>query len=185
MYEDIPKHNPFKTFLIVLIILVAFLGSGYFLYKSFAPQKSGQGSSPSPILRTSSPSPSPSSKNSPLASPSISPSPSATPNYQVPANESYVMSSAADTNGDKKEEILVITKQADGKYHAYVLSNDNKSLFDTKNMPQKPVRIATQTYDFAKESYLSWMLVFSENSGDLAFIHWNGSAYEIPQSLGL
>lgn len=92
------------------------------------------------------------------------------------------MQSTADTNGDSKDETLVITKMASGKYHAYVLSFDGKSLFDNKELDRKPVRIATQIYDASKETYLSWMLVFTENSGDLAFIHWNGTKYEIPQN---
>jgi hypothetical protein len=68
-----------------------------------------------------------------------------------------------------------------GKYHAYILSNDDQILWENKELDRPPVRIATQTYN-TNENYLSWMLVFTEQSGDLAFIHWNGHEYEIPQN---
>ncbi len=185
MYEDIPKSNPLKTILIVLVLVVVFAVIGYFIYRSFYPKRSNEAStsSPSPIISPSggisspTPSPTPSALASPLTS--------GTPDYKVPADETYTMSSVADTNGDTKDETLVITKQKDGKYHVYVLSSDGQSLFDSKDMPQKPVRISTQTYDSTKEVYLSWMMIFTENSGEFAFVHWNGSAYEIPESLGL
>jgi len=185
MYEDIPKHNPLKTILIVLVLLGAFIAISYLIYRSFYPKKSNEAStsSPSQIISPSGVTSSPNLSPSPSAL--ASPSPSGTPDYKVLADETYTMSSVADTNGDTKDEILVITKQKDGKYHVYVLSSDGQSLFDSKDMPQKPVRISTQTYDPTKEAYLSWMMIFSENSGDLAFIHWNGTAYEIPQSMGL
>jgi len=185
MYEDIPKHNPLKTILIVLILVVVFALIGYLIFRTFYPKGSEETStsSPPPIISPSGVISSPTS--SPTSSALASPSPTGTPDYQVPSDETYVISSLADTNGDTKDETLVITKQKDGKYHLYVLSSDNQSLFDSKDMPQKPVRISTQTYDSSKEAYLSWMLIFSENSGDLAFVHWNGTKYEIPPSLGL
>jgi len=185
MYEDIPKSNPLKSILIVLVLVGAFIAIGYLIYRSFYPKKSNEAStsSPSQIISPSGVTSSPFLSPSPSAL--ASPSPSTAADYKVPAGETYALSSVADTNGDTKDETLVITKQKDGKYHVYVLSSDGQSLFDSKDMPQKPVRISTQTYDSSREAYLSWMLVFSENSGDLAFVHWNGSAYEIPQSLGL
>lgn len=185
MYEDIPKSNPFKTILIILILVVVLVAIGYLIFRSLYPKESSESStlSPSPAISPSGATISPTLSPSPSAL--ASPSPSGTPDYKVPAGEIYTLSSAADTNGDTKDETLVVTKQKDSKYHVYVLSSDGQSLFDSKDMPQKPVRISTQTYDPSKEAYLSWMLVFSENSGDLAFIHWNGSKYEIPESMGL
>ena len=185
MYEDIPKHNPLKTILIVLVLVVAFAAIGYLIYRSFYPKESEETSTslPSPTISPSGVTSSPKLSSTPSAL--VSPSPSGTPDYKVPTDETYVMSSVADTNGDTKDETLVITKQNNGKYHIYILSADGNNLFDDKTLDRKPTRIATQTYDSSKESYLSWMLIFSENSGDLAFIHWNGSKYEIPPSMGL
>ena len=86
---------------------------------------------------------------------------------------------------DGKEEILVITQQANGKYHAYILSEDKASiLYDNKELDQKPLRIGLQIYD-SEVDYPSWMLVFTEQSGNLAFIHWDGTQYIIPESLGI
>jgi len=184
MYEDIPKSNPLKTILIVLLILIAFAVIGYFIFKSLYPKKSSEVVT-FPSSLSLSPSPTTSAKFSPSPSLLTSPSPSATPDYKVPTGETYVLAQASDTNGDSKDETLVVTKMQSGKYHVYVLSSDGNSVFDDKTLDRKPVRIATQTYDATKESYLSWMLIFSENSGDLAFVHWNGTKYEIPQGIGI
>lgn len=187
MWEDLPKKSKANKAVITLLIIVTLgvLGYiGYIFYKSNTTPATGQNQSPSPIngLKLSgtpkiSPSPS-------IGSPSPSISPSAI-DYKVPEGETYLMSSTADTNSDSKDETLVVTTTKDGKYHAYVLSSDGKSLFDNPDLGQKPLRIATQTYDASKESYLSWMIVFTEQSGNLAFIHWNGTQYEIPQNMGI
>jgi hypothetical protein len=95
------------------------------------------------------------------------------------------MASTNDTNGDSKDENLVITKISDDKYHLYVLSNDGTVLFDDKTLTKKPVRIGTQIYDPTTEIFLSWVLIFTENSGDLAILHWNGTKYEIPKNEGI
>ena len=185
MYEDIPRHKPFKTFLIVLIIVAILGGFGYYIYKAFFTKETEE----SPATKASSllsPALSPSSlTTSPSPSLLPSPSPSGTPDYKIPTGETFSIASTADTNGDKKDETLVITKISTGKYHAYILDSTGQSLFDNKELLDRPIRIATQTYDPSKESYLSWMMVFSENSGQVAFIHWTGTAYEIPQSQGL
>lgn len=182
MWDDLPKKTSGGTKVLIITIAILVVGglsySGYILFKS--PRESNE-TNISPLPSTSAkisgvPSISPSSPVSP------SPSPSANIDYKVPEGETFTSASTADTNGDGKDETLVITKMTDGKYHVYVLSSTGSSLFDNKELTKKPVRIALQTYDSTKESYLSWMLVFTEQSGDLAFIHWNGTAYEIPQN---
>lgn len=189
MWEDLPrKNNPAKGLVIGIIILtlIVFCYIGYSLWKS--PDDSA--STPSTFL----PSPQASLKSSPSpklsSSPELSPTPSpassgAQIDYRVPQDETYVISSNADTNGDKKDETLVITKKTTGKYHLYILSAEGKSLYDNQEILQKPVRIATQIYEPTQETYLSWMLVFTEQSGNLVFVHWNGKTYEIPQTAGI
>jgi len=184
MWDDLPQKMSGGTKALIIIIAILVLAgltySGYLLFKP-----------PAALTETNiSPIPSISAKisgrpfysPSPLISPSPSPSPSAKIDYQVPEGETLINHSTADTNGDGQEETLVITKMANGKYHVYVLSSAGSSLFDNQELTKKPIRIALQTYDSTKDSFLSWMLVFTENSGDLAFIHWNGTAYEIPQN---
>lgn len=191
MWEDLPKKSPPGTKIAIVIsslLVLATLGYvGYILIKSQnSTREISQSSSPSPKISaklSSSPRVSPSP--TPSASSQISPSAIDYNALHIPEGETYFMSSAADTNGDSKDETLVITKTSAGKYHAYVLSSDGKSLFDNKDLGQKPLRIATQTYDSTKETYLSWMLVFTEESGNLALIHWNGTAYEIPPNMGI
>jgi len=186
MWDDLPKRTSSSNKILMTIILVLVLGAfgyvGYLLYKNANNSSSKTASLSTPEENTKisgSPNISPSLNVSPSVSIALSPSPSA--NMQIPAGETLVLSSNADTNGDGKEEILVVTKISEGKYHAYVLSADGQILFDNKELTQKPIRIATQTYDPSKESFLSWMMVFTEQSGNLAFIHWNGTKYEIPQ----
>lgn len=178
-----------KILLIVIILIIIAILSGIFYYS----WKLGK-NTPStlvtsgPTAFTASPEfkqSSPFSTTSPIISPTTSPTQSSV-NYQIPPGETFEISSKADTNDDGKEETLVVTKMTSGKYHAYVLSYDNTAiLFDNKALTQKPLRIATQVYNEG-EKYPSWMLVFTEQSGNLAFIHWNGLKYEIPQeNLGI
>jgi hypothetical protein len=181
MWDDLPKQMAASSRIALIIITVLVIGAlgfvGFILIKNQSKSSNGSGITPTQSLKVS---------GSPEVSPSLSlspsPSASATPNtnLQIPDGETLVMSSTADTNGDEKDETLVVTKMTSGKYHAYILSSDGKILFENKELNQKPVRIATQTYDVSKETFLSWMLVFTEQSGNLAFIHWNGTAYEIP-----
>lgn len=178
-----------KTLLIIVIILILLIlgGIGYYFWK-IQKQINNTPDTINSNLRSASPTlssgASPSSSISPTVSPTISPK-SSSDNFQIPQGETYEISSKADTNGDSKEETLVVTKKADGKYHAYILSVDGAKLFDNQDLGQKPLRIATQIYG-ANEKYVSWMLVFTEESGSLAFIHWNGTKYEIPQdNLGI
>lgn len=180
-----------KMAIIVLIILVvlifSFMGWQVFKLKGSSEFMLGpQDTTPSLELPSPSRSPKASPGTSSSPSPSASPSPTSTlESYKIPFGETYVNASVADTNGDSKDETLVVTQMSGGKYHVYVLSATGEILFDDKTFVKKPLRIATQIYDPAKESYLSWMLVFVEQSGDLAFIHWNGTKYEIPQSIGI
>jgi len=177
------KPKNVSTLVLGIVLIFIILGAiGYYIYRL---------SQPNPV---SSPSPSPSPKTSKLTSPSPTISPTLSPtisptksgdNFQIPTGEIYLISSKADTNGDGKEEILVITQKTNNKFHAYVLSSDGKNLFDNPDLGQKPLRIATQIYATG-EKYPSWMLVFTEESGNLAFIHWNGTRYEIPkENLGI
>ena len=184
MWDDMPKRmsTGTKSLLVILVIVVvAAVGFViYTIYKSGKIPSSGVSLSPNTSAKISS---SPKTSGSPKISPSanISPSPSGSVNLQIPEGETLVTSSTADTNGDGKDETLVITK-LNGKYHVYILSADGAVLWENKELDRKPTRIATQTYDSSKETYLSWMLIFTENSGDLTFIHWNGTKYEIPQN---
>ncbi|MBM2820399.1 MAG: hypothetical protein HW405_159 [Candidatus Berkelbacteria bacterium] len=188
MWDDLPKRNPgANKALIILLVIIIVAVIGYVLYILIRPTSddlTGAQASPTPSKIINSPSASGSSNIS--TSPSITalPTPTGTQNYKVPEGETFVAASTADTNGDGKEETLVITKMTNGKYHAYILTPTGENLFDNKEMTKKPVRIVTQTFD-SSESYLSWMLVFTEQSGDLAFIHWTGTKYEIPASLGI
>ena len=186
MWDDLPKRTSSSSKILITIILILALAAfgyvGYLLYKNANNSGSEATSLSTPEENTkvsSSPNISPSLNISP--SMSLSASPSASANMQIPAGETFVLSSNADTNGDGKEEILVVTQMSNNKYHAYVLSDTGQILFENKELSLKPVRIATQTYDPSKESFLSWMMVFTEQSGSLAFIHWNGTKYEIPQ----
>lgn len=186
MWDDLPKRTSSSAKILITITLILVLGAfgyvGYLLYKNAYPSSNKTSSIPTPEENTKnsdSPNISPSSNVSPSVS--LSASPSASANLHIPDGETLVLSSPADTNGDGKEEILVVTQMANNKYHAYVLSNTSQIIFENKELSQKPVRIATQTYDPSKESFLSWMMVFTEQSGNLAFIHWNGTKYEIPQ----
>lgn len=104
--------------------------------------------------------------------------------YQVPKGETYFMSSADDTNGDGKKETLVITQRKDKKYHLYVLSSKGKKIFDNSELLKPPLRINLAKYD-PSEKYSSWVLIFSEQSGEMTYIHWNGAEYEIPPLFGL
>lgn len=181
-----PMTSKIILIVIIVIIIIVFGYLGYLIWKSENRQSPQATSSPSSESSTS-PNISPKFSSSISPSPAISPttSPTSETSYQIPQGETYEISSKADTNGDGKEEILVITKKANGKYHAYVLSADGAKLFDNQDLGQKPVRIAIQTYNEG-EKYVSWMLVFTEQSGSLAFIHWNGQKYEIPQdNLGI
>jgi len=180
MWDDFPKKRSASNRALIIVILILTIGAlGYSAYILFKPVKTDLSkSTPTPIesIKLSG---SPTISPSPSLTPS--PSPSGTPDYKVSEDETFVIASTADTNGDNKEETLVITKMTNGKYHLYVLSSEGQSLFDNKELLKKPVRISTQTYNAATENYLSWMLVFTEQSGDLAFVHWNGQQYEIPQ----
>lgn len=179
-----PSNSP-KIFMavIVIIIVAVLITLAYFYLKnqgaseiSTAPTK--------PAAKTSgSPKTTPSVTFSPKISSTISPTPAVTPSadLKIPAGETYLLSSKAETNGDGKDETLVITQLSDGKYHAYILTSSGAVVFDDKTLNQKPLRIAAQKYA-SNENYLSWMLVFTEQSGNLAFIHWNGTKYEIPQN---
>jgi len=185
VFDDLPKRSPLKRFF-GFVLFLAIIGSvGYFVYQKYTPSQKAVSPKvlPTKIVDSSNQSPILKPSPSPLASPS--PLVSATPDYKVPAGETYVTSSTADTNGDNKTETLVVSAQNDGKFHIYVLDNTSSIVFENKNMPAKPIRISTQAYDPTKEGYLSWMLVMSENSGDLFFVHYNGTAYEIPQNISL
>ncbi len=177
-----PKTS--KILLVIIIVLVvAVLGwMAFFIWGSNDNSKTTATKSPIPTKLAVSPTTSLKISSSPTTSPTSK----TTPNiYQVPVGETYIMSSEEDTNGDGENETLVITEINDGLYHAYILSADKSSiLYDNKELTQKPVRISTQVYGTG-ETYSSWMLVFTEQSGNLAFIHWNGTEYEIPESLGI
>lgn len=183
MWDDLPKKIPASTkTTIIIIVIIVIAALGYIGWTLFTPEKSCCSSSPFPVqsVKTSG-SPDNETAGEVSPTPTISPSPSASVNLQIPDGETLTISSSADTNGDRKEENLVITKMANNKFHAYILSTDGQSLFDNKELDRAPVRIETRIYDSNKESYLSWMLIFTEQSGDLAFIHWDGTKYEIPQ----
>lgn len=179
-----PKTSKILLGIIVFLVVVVLGWMVYFLWK--LETNPSISTSPTPLLtpqKSGSPTVSPSLKTS--SSPSVSASPSAgNIDYKVPTGETYLMSAQADTNGDSKLETLVITSAANNKYHAYVLSSDGNILYDNKDLGQKPLRIADTTYS-ETDTYSSWMLVFTEQSGNLAVIHWNGTAYEIPQSMGI
>lgn len=182
MWDDLPKRkSPVIIFLTILLVVVVLGVFGFCWYIILGPGSKPKVETTPDLTNKIKGSPSTAPTIAVSIKPSTTPSVNATPDYKVPSNEIYLMNSAADTNGDGKEEILVITRMVSTKYHAYVLDADGKVVFDNKELDRPPVRIATQTYDSTKETYLSWMLVFIENSGELAFIHWNGTKYEIPQ----
>ena len=189
MWEDLPRKNNQAKGLVIGIIILTLISFSYIGYTIW---KSPGVSTSTPLTLMPSPQTNPESSPSPKlsSSPELSPTPSpassgARIDYQVPQDETYVISSTADTNGDNKDETLVITKKTTGKYHLYILSTEGKSLYDNQEILQKPVRVATQIYEPTKETYLSWMLVFTEQSGNLIFVHWNGTQYEIPQMAGI
>ena len=190
MWEDLPKRKNRQTkgllAGLIIITLIVFVYIGYTLLKS-PNEVENQSLTFLPSPQTSMTStPSPQLSSSPILSPTPSPVTSGGQiDYKIPDGETYVISSTADTNGDKKDETLVVTKKTESKYHLYILSAEGKSLYDNPELLQKPVRIATQIYDPTKETYLSWMLVFTEQSGNLIFVHWNGNSYEIPQTVGI
>lgn len=181
-----PENEQAKTskILLVIIIILAIVLLSWIGFYFFKNNKTSQiTSTPSPKLSTSTITPNSTSSSLLSPSPVLSPSPTAATSstYQIPAGETYLLSSMADTNGDGKDETLVVTAMSSGKYHVYVLSSTGANLFDDKTFTQKPLRIATQAYD-TNEKYPSWMLIFTEQSGNLALIHWNGRAYEIPRN---
>lgn len=195
IFDEIPHKSSPRT-LYIIIITVVFLGIAAFLTSFFWP-KTVEQNDISNIADTAdeetTASPANSSKDATDKSNST-PAPktttqnSATANsadiYQVPAGETYIKSSIADTNGDKKKETLVVTKNKLKKYHAYVLTVDGKKIFDNAELLQAPVRIDLISFNQG-ESYKTWMLVFTEDSGNLAYIHWNGTKYEIPENIGI
>lgn len=138
----------------------------------------------SALTPSGSPNLSPSPKSSVSSSPQMTPSSNASL-YKVPAGETYIVSAQDDTNGDNQKETLVVTSETNGKYHAYVLSSEGAILYDNKELGLKPLRITTTKYN-ADDKNVSWMLVFTEESGSLAIIRWNGQTYEMPQdNLGI
>lgn len=179
--------GPSKTSKVVLVIigilvLIVFIYLGYIITKG---QKESNNIEVLPSVNKSKlSSPTNSASISPSANLSPTPSPTSSVSikdlYKIPDGEAFVISSKADSNGDKNDETLVITEKADKKIHAYVLSSKDEVLFDIADLGQKPVRIETPKYG-EKENFVSWMLIFTEDSGNLAFIHWNGTKYEIPQ----
>lgn len=178
MWEDMPKRMSAGTKILIIFLIILVLAVlvyiGLLLFRT-KPVETGEliiSPIPSESLPVSS---SPGSPSPTFAS--TSPSPLL--NYKIPQGETFVIASTGDTNGDGKEETLVITQMNNGKYHLYVLANDGTSIYDNKELTRKPIRVALQTYDSTKESFLSWMLVYVENSADLSFIHWNGTAYEM------
>ncbi len=179
MFDDLPKNSPFKKFFGSLIFLIVLGVIGYFGYQKYIVSENTVEPKILPTKIADSSIATPSPKLSALTL-SPTPTPTTTPDYKVPMGETYIASSSADTNGDGKEETLVISRQTDSLYHIYVLSADKVIVFENKNLPKQPARVSTQKYDPA-ETFISWILVMSENSGDLFFIHWNGTAYEIPQ----
>ncbi len=182
MWDDMPKRKSTGVKILIFLLVLITLGViGYSYYVLFGPGSKTETDTSTNLNDKikGSPSVAPTIKSSPTLL--ATPSPVGTPDYKVPTNEVYLMHSSADTNGDSKEETLVITRMNTTKYHAYVLDAGGEIVYDNKLLDRPPVRIATQTYDSTQESYLSWMLVFIENSGELAFIHWNGTKYEIPQ----
>lgn len=178
MWEDMPKRMSTGTkiliFILIILVLATLVYVGLLLFRT-KPVETDE------LIISPIPSESLKVSGSPGAtSPTpTSASPSPLQNYKVPQGETFINASTGDTNGDGKDETLVITQLANGKYHIYVLSNTGTSLYDNREVTRKPIRIALQTYDSTKESYLSWMLVYVENSAELAFIHWNGTAYEM------
>lgn len=177
MFDDIPKGSPLKKiFYTILILAILGVAAFYFYQKYFA--KTDEVKAPAEEITDENTTSTSTKPTATAASPT--PTVAATPDYRLPTGETYVTSSAEDTNGDGKLETLVISAQTDGKFHAYVLSNEKTVLFETKDLTKKPARIDTQVYKTG-ESYDSWMVVMSENSSDLFFIHWNATTYEIPQ----
>lgn len=182
MNYEMNKKRKSPVFLYILIIALILFVFGWIVYelsKNILAPKTSTTPTPSSSKSASSTKKSPSPSMTSILSPSVSPSPSVSV-LKIPAGETYELSSQADTNGDGNMETLVTTRKPDNKYHAYVLSKDGTTLFDNPDLGMKPLRIALQTYS-EKEKYLSWMLVFTEESGSLAFIHWNGTKYEIPK----
>lgn len=176
-----------KIFLgiIVLVVLLVLIGVFYYSTKSQKElAKRAAQTSPSPTISIPLPevSPAKTASPSPNPSPSVNPSTSADikNQYHLPQEETFIISSKADTNGDSKEETLVVTQITDSKYHLYIFSAEGAKLYDNQDLAQKPVRISTQKYK-SEDNYVSWMLIFTEQSGNLAFIRWNGTKYEIPQ----
>src|SRR3990167_9232418 len=160
MWDDLPKKMSGGTkALIVILIILVLAGLGYVGYTIYNADKSGQTSGPSPSPSTSVKiSGSPVSTSSPKVSPSsvISPSPSGNIDLKIPEGETYVTSSTADTNGDGKDESLVITKMASGKYHIYILSADGAILWEDKTLDRVPVRIRSEERRVGEEGRSRW-----------------------------
>lgn len=179
-----PKSSKILLGIIIALVVIVL---GWVVYSMW--QNDG-----SPTIATASPTPSSSKSSETTISPtpksSISPSPTTSPtssniDYKIPSGETYIVSAQDDTNGDNQKETLVVTSETNGKYHAYILSADGAILYDNKELGLKPLRIATTKYN-ADDKNVSWMLVFTEESGSLAIIRWNGQTYEIPQdNLGI
>src|SRR3990172_4357542 len=132
MWDDLPqKTSAGKKVLMVLVIILIIAGLGFIGYTLFWQNKSEIEikASPSPLTSTKI-SGTPSILPSVSPSLSVSPSPSGTPDYKIPTGETFVMVSTNDTNGDGKDENLVITKMTSDKYHVYILSADGQVLFD-------------------------------------------------------
>ena len=178
-----------KIIIIILIVLAITTFAFVFIYSAKSQNKTITNPVVTPVSKiTTSPSSSISLSKptmSPTISPNLSPSPAptATPDLKIPSGEKLVMSGTEDTNGDGKKETLVITEKTDKKIHAYILSSAGASIYDVPDLGQKPVRIATQKYSDT-DNFKSWMLIFTEESGSLAMIHWNGTKYEIPTNEG-
>src|SRR3990167_343523 len=139
MWDDLPKKMSGGTkALIVILVILVLVGLGYIgytIYNTNQTKTSGIQSSPSPNLSVKI-SGSPIASTSPKISPSgvLSPSPSGNIDMKIPEGETYVIHSTADTNGDSKDETLVITKMASGKYHVYILSTDRTILWENKTL---------------------------------------------------
>jgi flagellar basal body-associated protein FliL len=104
---------------------------------------------------------------------------SETNQYALPTGETFILANIADTNGDKKKETIVVSKRKDKKYHVYVLSSTKKVLYENTDLTKAPVRIEPTRFQVTT-GYDAWMLIFAENSGELGYLVWNGTAYEIP-----
>lgn len=193
-WQDAKNHS--SKILVAGLVILTLAAAGFFTFyfwpktvdNNTAAEKETGATGTAPTEETAPSAGSTASPTTPSTSKATTPSAttatSAADQYQVPKGETYFMSSADDTNGDGKKETLVITQRKDKKYHLYVLSSKGKKIFDNSELLKPPLRINLAKYD-PSEKYSSWVLIFSEQSGEMAYLHWNGAEYEIPPLFGL